>query len=51
MFGSVLVHIMKTKLPDDLKLILSRKFDEASEVWEEKRDRIDRMKIQIQQIQ
>lgn len=34
MYGSILDLIMKTKLPRELKFILSRKLDKTTEVWE-----------------
>ena len=33
MYGCLLVPILKTKLPPELNLIISRKFDSSSDVW------------------
>jgi len=33
MYGCLLVPILKTKLPPELNLIISRKFNSSSDVW------------------
>ena len=34
MYGALLVPVLKSKLPHEINLILSRKFDSSKEVWE-----------------